>query len=356
MKIMYVDTNMDGHHQAYLQELLKNESQESVIVLPEKAEWIAPSIKQYVYSPVNLCKKTIRSFRLWMKEVGQFAEIEKPDVIHLLTGDVYYKYFGLGLHYLSKYKTVMTLHWVRPGKVQRLSLKRFCGLVNKVVVHSDFLCGEVRTLGIKNAVHIEYPQFKQGESSDTSLAKKFWNLKQDIPVIASIGGTREDKGLDILLDALCELEVPFQLLIAGKEETFDKAYIEEKTKVYADKVTMVLRYLTDEEVDMAISAADIIAIPYRKSFNGASGPLGEGASKGKCIVGPNHGNLGHTIQTYHLGYTFETEDANDLARVLAQALVGKLEIDEKYKRYQSMLNPIFFRHFYKEIYEDMSRN
>lgn len=50
--------------------------------------------------------------------------------------------------------------------------------------------------------------------------------------------------------------------------------------------------MTDREFAEVIAASDIIALPYRKKFNGASGPLVEGVYLGKCIIGPNHGNLG----------------------------------------------------------------
>ena len=106
---------------------------------------------------------------------------------------------------------------------------------------------------------------------------------------------------------------------------------------------------------MAIAAADIIALPYRNSFNGASGPLGEGVSKDKCIVGSAHGNLGYTIKENHLGYVFKTEDSDDLARVLMQVLEGEFSIDEQYRAYKDMLKPEIFRTSYRKVYEDLMK-
>lgn len=353
MKVLYIDTDIDGHHQAYLKELLKDEQQESIVILPERVDWVKPSIKQYIYAPIDLHTKRILPFIRWMKELSQYAEYEKPDVVHLLTGDVFYKFFGLGLHYFAKYNTVMTLHWVRPGKVQRLSLKVFCQHVDKVIVHSEYLRNEMVGLRINNVVHIEYPQFKQGTPIRSTQAKVFWNLRQDIPVIVCLGNTRYDKGLDILLEALTKVDKPFQILIAGKEESFDKEFIERKTYTYTNQVTTVLRYLTDTEVDMSIAAADIIALPYRKSFNGASGPLVEGVSKGKCIIGSAHGNLGYTIKVNHLGYVFNTENSDDLARVLTEALTVEFQKDKNYKIFQNLLHPSSFRIAYKKVYKEL---
>lgn len=353
VKILYIDTDINGHHQAYLKELLKDLEEESVVILPERVDWLRTSTKQYIYAPIDLHKKKILSFIQWMKELAQYVEYEKPDVVHLLNGDVFYKFFGLGLHHFAKYSTVMTLHWVRPGKVQRFSLKVFCQHIDKIIVHSEFLQNEMSGLGINNVAHIEYPQFKQDNEISPTQAKAFWKLKQDIPVIVCLGNTRYDKGLDILLEALTKVDKPFQILIAGKEESFDKAFIERKTHTYTNKVTTVLRYLTDAEVDMLIAAADIIALPYRNSFNGASGPLAEGVSKGKCIIGSAHGNLGYTIKTNHLGYVFNTEDPDDLARVLTEALTVKFQKDKKYKMYQDLLQPSNFRAAYKKVYKEL---
>lgn len=72
--------------------------------------------------------------------------------------------------------------------------------------------------------------------------------------------------------------------------------------------------MTDEEFEMAIQAVDAIVLPYRKTFNGASGPLGEGVAKGKMIIAANHGSLGDIVEKNHLGYTFESENIEALKK------------------------------------------
>ncbi len=51
--------------------------------------------------------------------------------------------------------------------------------------------------------------------------------------------------------------------------------LEELARPYRNRVKLYLDFLTDEEFEMAIQAVDAIVLPYRKTFNGASGPLGE---------------------------------------------------------------------------------
>lgn len=352
MKILAIDTALDGHHVAYLSEIIQGCGCDFTLVLPEKTEKFSNS-KMLTYSPVDLVHKDFFSYTKWMKELADIAKREKPDIVHFLYGDVFYKYFGLGLEYFKGYSTIMTLHWVRQGIAKHISLKRFCGKVDKVVVHSAYLLRELQNLGIKNGVHIEYPQFKRPSATTANEAQKYWGIDSSVPIILSLGNTRKDKGLDILIEALNNVNCPFQLLIAGKAEDFDAEYIREHTKAYSISPIVNLRYLTDEEVELAIIAADIVALPYRFSFNGASGPLGEGVSHDKCIVGPNHGNLGATIQENHLGYTFETENSYSLAQVLNKALNQQFVPDKTYIAYKSKLDPRLFTASYMKIFNEL---
>lgn len=67
------------------------------------------------------------------------------------------------------------------------------------------------------------------------------------------------------------------------------------------KLKLICVFLSEEEFAYASEAADIIVLPYRKIFSGASGPLGEGVWKRKCIVGPMEGNLGYTDKKVSFG-------------------------------------------------------
>ncbi|WP_270841328.1 glycosyltransferase family 4 protein [Mediterraneibacter faecis] len=349
MKILMIDTALDGHHIAYLGEIVRGCTYDFTLVLPQMTDAYEHS-RIITYSPVDLVNKEFVSYVKWMKELAQIAKKEKPDIVHFLVGDVYYKYFGFGLGLFKEFKTIITLHWVREGVLNQFSLKTFCHKVNRVVVHSSYLLKELQSIGVNNGLWIEYPQFKKTSRLKNYEARAYWKISENIPVILSLGNTRKDKGIDLLIEALNKVDYPFQLLIAGKAEEFDGAYIKEHTKNYATQVTMHLQYLTDKEVEMAIAAADIIALPYRHSFNGASGPLGEGVSCEKCIVGSRHGNLGDTIQENHLGYTFETENIDDMATVLKKALKQKFLPDDKYRAYKESLNPELFIESYKNLY------
>ena len=329
MKILYVDISTSGHHISYLSALATIDNSESVIITPNKINDLKHP--QYILLPP---KRSFRGMKTWMREVYKIALNEQPDIVHFLYGDMFYRFFGLGLNLFRNYKTVLTLHWAKTSFVGRISTRIICSKFDKVVVHSSYIEHLFYSDNIKNVVNIEYPHFNEKEYTKKE-ALKFWNMNENIPVIACIGNTRYDKGLDILLDALSLVNTKFQLLIAGKEATFSQNFIEEKIKNYRNNVTLCMRFLNDEEISMAFSVADIIALPYRKNFNGASGPLGEGVWLKKCIVGSNHGNLGYTIEKYHLGAVFQTEDNEELAKTLEICLKQNFVPDSTYCEYRN---------------------
>ncbi|MDD4082445.1 MAG: glycosyltransferase [Sphaerochaetaceae bacterium] len=348
MKIVFIDVKVSGHHYNYLLSLLNGREDDSVVILPQRIEGL--HCKQHITKYNESEKRTLKKFKKWVLEVLSIVKSENPDIIHFLYGDSFYRFFGYGLNLFCKYKTIMTFHWIKTGFLGKLSLKMISSYIDKIVVHTDFLNNQVLSFGISNVSHIEYPQFKP-----LSVSKKescdFWGMSYSIPTIACIGNTRYDKGIDLLLAALIDVKIPFQLLIAGKEEAFDDNYILKHSKPYADNVFLCLHYLSDEELKFALGVADIIALPYRSNFNGASGPLCEGVWLYKCIIGSNQGNLGHTISENHLGYTFITEDIKDLSDIIRIALSNPFIIDEQYRKYREMLSPDIFRDKYNKIYK-----
>lgn len=350
MKVLYVDIETGGHHQTYLKALMDIHGKENVLVLPEKIEGI--NAKQYVFRKTDFFNKKLPDYYKWIKEVKGIIKTEKPDVIHFLYGDVFYKYFGLGLEGLKKkYKVINTIHALKKGKIGIVSLKRIMHLTSIGVVHTDAIFNEVKDAGIENIVHIEYPHFSTGYDIDKTRARKYYGLSENTFVLGCIGGTRYDKGLDILLKALQSVTGDFELLVAGAEDAIKCEEIEELARAYRGRVKLHLNFLTDEEFEMAIQAVDAIVLPYRKTFNGASGPLGEGVAKGKMIIAANHGSLGDIVEKNHLGYTFESENIEALRKILNMALQRRIfKYDTIALTYMNKISMSAFQKEYSEIY------
>ena len=349
MRVLYIDNQLGGHHQEYLKALTESSTHGSVVILPAKAD-LPAEIKQYVFSE-DIESKNFAGYRRLISFIKQVADNENIDVIHFLNFDPLLKYFGVGLKKLRKYSVIATFHHYRYGRVHDFSRKRIYKRCKYGVVHTKHLKEYSDKLGISNCVHIEYPVFKDSSGISAKDSRAYWHLNDGSKVLLALGGTRRSKGLDLLLEALDGVNEPFQLLIAGSVSDFDKEFVESKTSGYRDKVKMKLCYLTDKEVQMAAAASDIVVLPYRKVFDGASGPLGEGVILGKCIIGPDHGSLGRIISENHLGYTFESENIDSLHSTIISSLTNEFVRDEKYKNYQVSLDSRSFVGKYEQLYK-----
>ena len=350
MKILYIDTSLDGHHLGYLSALIRGKEENSVLIVPELVADLG--CKQYVFKNKETRSRNFNKFYHFINEIYKIAYAENPDIIHFLTGDIFYRFFGWGLFKFRKYKTIVTLHWIRTVFLEKLSTKLICRQITSVVVHSEYMKEYLQQQEILNVTNIESPNFNNIKV-DSKQVRNDLGLNDNVPVIACIGNTRFDKGLDILLEALKGVKEPFKLLIAGKEEAFDEKFILKEASSYKDKLILRLHYLTDRELAEVIAGSDIIALPYRKNFNGASGPLVEGVCFEKCIIGSNHGNLGKTIRDNHLGYVFETENTMSLRNTIEKALSSKFCADKIYETYRCRLNTATFKEKYESLYNNV---
>lgn len=341
MKIMYVDASTDGHHLTYLNYLLKNASEDSLAVLPENSEKVVGRIRKTTVQSI----RGFREYGNWMKELRSIAEEEQPDIIHFLDGDSMMRHLGRGFSRFGDCRLIITFHHFFEGKAREISMKRMLRYASAGVFHTEEIRREVEKFGCRNTECVPYPCFLDVPAG----AGK--GYRSDPPKLLALGGTRYDKGLDILLTALEKVQASFHLIIAGKPEDFDETFISEGTEKYRAQVQTYLHFLSDEEVKKFLEEADIIVLPYRKIFDGASGPLCEGLYLGKTIIGPEHGSLGEMIRQSHAGYTFESENVEKLAECIEYTLRHPCIYDETAYRAQRELQPELFASRYMAIYE-----
>lgn len=343
-----MDTFVDGHHISYLNGIIKNSNDSMVFVLPKSSD-INSKYKQIVIE-YDVNKRNLKYDITWIDKVYKIAEQEKPDVVHFLYGDILYRSLGIGLNKFKKFKTVVTFHVIKDDFKHHIGMKLIANKIDQCVVHTQSLLTQITSWGIKNITQIEYPCFFPINEKDKQSLREEYAIPATATVFLAIGGTREYKGLNYLLEALNYVQGNFHLLIAGSEEFFTQEYIESHIQKYYKRVTMRLHQLTDQEFMDCLSVSDWIVLPYKKSFTGASGPLAEGVTYGKHIIGVNSGSIGNLIKEYHLGFTFEAENIPALAEVLKMAIDVEYSDDDRYLNYKLSLSPNTFAHRYQELY------
>lgn len=350
MKIAYVDIITSGHHISYIKGLIKNEDNNYILIVPEYIDEISKD-KQRIITNVEGMHKNPILYLKWLKETYHIIKKENVDVIHFLYGDAFARYFGIGLRKFKKYKTIATYHQIRRNYIKDISFKFIMKRIDIGVVHTSSLYENLTELGIKNLKHIEYPCFSKFRNIDNFTAKRRLGLNENIKTIAFLGVITEYKGFDLLIDSLNKVNEEFQFIVAGKvTDSLSVEIVTQMVKSLNKKYFMKLGYVEDELFKLCELSADIIVLPYRKSFDGASGPLAEGVWLRKTIVGANHGSLGNIIKENNLGITFETENVEDLARAITKSLQGEFDWNEKTENYRKQLDPKTFLLKYKQIY------
>ena len=349
MKILFVDFDISGHHGIYLNTLLRVASEDSALILPRKVEGFCKN--QYCIKELSRNMSFDQYMRV-LNDINKIADIEKPDVIHILSGDFLYRFIGIGLGNLYK-PVLVTFHHMIFNGIRIISYKHIFKNIYCGIVHTDYIRSQLHRIGAKNVRKIEYPCFEKELDTDKQLLREKYSIPNGKKVLLAFGGTRYDKGLDILLSALKGLKPSFHLVIAGMTEDFSKEFIDEHIKDYKENVTYQLDYIEEEEMEEMFALCDIVVLPYRRKFAGASGPLTTGVANGKAIIAPDHNSIGNIVAENHLGCTFKVEDVDDLRREIQQALKDDFIYDDNALNYKKSLSKENFIHEYNELYKSI---
>lgn len=136
-------------------------------------------------------------------------------------------------------------------------------IVMSDIVRDDLLrlCPSARY--IQNP-HPLYDHF--GEKMDRAEACARLHLDSSRRNLLFFGLIRDYKGLDLLIEAMGELEDDYQLIIAGEcYGSFEKYQALIDTSPARDRIQVHNAYISDEEIPVYFSAADALILPYRSA-------------------------------------------------------------------------------------------
>jgi len=365
MKIALVDSAVNGHNANYLNAIIRAINDEKrikvVLILPEVSKYKKLNNKNIILYklkfPVkrNTLKYLIDRLK-WFFMVKKMIFKEQVQVVHFLTGDSFYQLSGIFFSDLKKAckKIIVTQHNIPFGYLRMYLFKKFSKKVNKIVVHTEFIKKSLYKKGIKNIMVLDYPALHNTKILEKDRAREHLALPKDKIILLALGETRYNKGLDVLLQSLQEVMYSYCLVIAGEEKYFTKEFIINYNNNIKGDLMIRLKHLTDKEFGWYIDAADCIVLPYRRKFQGASGPMVEAIWRRKPIIGPSHGSIGDLINNYNLGYVFKTENSKDLARVINGYLLNPYNWKEtdKAKFYRGHLDTEIFGMKYVKLYTE----
>ncbi|MFA6770489.1 MAG: glycosyltransferase [Bacteroidales bacterium] len=169
-----------------------------------------------------------------------------------------------------------------------------------------------------NYTTIPHPLYNHfGEKVDRAFAQKQLRLEPGKKNLLFFGLIREYKGLDILIDAFSSLDQSYQLIIAGEPygsfETYRKKIENSPAK---DRIKTFTRYISDAEVPLFFSAADITVLPYRTATQ--SGISAISFHFDVPLITTNVGGLKEAIEQPGTGIVVDKAQSDHIANGIKQ--------------------------------------
>lgn len=373
-KFLFFDIKNDGHHFLYNRAIFNSIANEAV-----ETHYFSSvdSVKQIemlnedkiVLKNIHSDKRSLIEKESYLNFISLtklliYAKKNKIKNIHFLYLDSLFVPILILFIFLFPFNITATLHWYPTKKLKQVMLTNFLrfSIINKLVVHGDYTKNKlikhtkIQPNKVKSIVYPNLHINKENEFTKEKIQSDMIKDKHKRPYLLYFGGLRYDKGIDILLRSLPLVKSDFTLIIAGGESFFKRKDVEDliRENNLFHKVLMELSFIPDSEVSSYFKIADIVVLPYRKYFTGQSGPLTEGAAHSKIIIGPKSGEIGYTIEQFNLGFTFNSEDYEDLAKTIEYALSNLEEISNNklftHNIYKNLLNIDYFSDEYKNFF------
>lgn len=200
---------------------------------------------------------------------------------------------------IKRVKIVWSVHNLEPhdsGYKFMLFWRPYIFLVTLLVDGFVTLCpstveivrGKFRNLASKPAIFLWHPDYKIPEQSAQKRDdwRKRFGIGNTDRVFAFIGQIRPYKGVEDLLECFVKVsDASAKLLIAGA--IYDEQLRSKLQKYAAADIRIVpyLRHLSEDELAVAASSADVIVLPFRNILH--SGSIIYALSAGKPVITPS---------------------------------------------------------------------
>jgi len=167
-----------------------------------------------------------------------------------------------------------------------------------------------------NYTRIEHPLYNHfGNGISKEIACQKLNIDGNYKYLLFFGFIRDYKGLDLLLSSLKNLPEEYKVIIAGEPYGDFTKYDKQIQELHLEnRVEKFVRYISDDEVPLFFSAADLCVLPYKSATQ--SGIVGIAYHFMLPIVATNTGGLKQMIEPYNAGLIAETPTVEDLTKTI----------------------------------------
>jgi len=179
---------------------------------------------------------------------------------------------------------------------------------------------------IRKGHHPTYSEFAQGNVSGKAEARRALGLAEDRKTLLFFGLVRAYKGLRYLIEAMPQVRksLDCHLLVVGEFYDDKAPYLELIRKLgLQDAITVVDRYVPNEEVGRYFSAADVAVLPYISATQ--SGIVQVAYGLNTPVIVTRVGGLPEVVEDGRTGFIVEPEDAGAVARAIVRYYEGGFE-------------------------------
>ncbi len=197
--------------------------------------------------------------------------------------------------------------------------RRALRLCDGLIVMTEQDCGLARRVFPETPVRLgPLPPFQHDhcQGLSRSAARRQLGIDDTVPLLLFFGFVRRYKGLRVLLRALARLP-QVHLLVAGEFWENESTYQEEVHRLgLAPRVTIINRYIGNEEVESYFVAADALVLPYLAASQSAVGMTA--LSFGLPIIATTVGGLPEIVCHGETGLLVEPGNSESLAAAIAK--------------------------------------
>jgi glycosyltransferase involved in cell wall biosynthesis len=189
-------------------------------------------------------------------------------------------------------------------------------------VHSEriknLIAGRLSDPSLAERIVVVPDPAKQAPDMTSQEARAALRLPSATPIILFFGRARLDKGPDILLQALVGLDGDWITVLAGEPGVVGEIEAETHRRLLGDASRLVTRfgYVPEVDADRYFRAADVVVLPYRRTFRGTSGVLQRAAASGKPVIVTSVGDVGSIVREFGLGTVIPAESPDHLNAAL----------------------------------------
>lgn len=269
---------------------------------------------------------------------------DSPSIVHVQFPNIFLDYL-----FFKKLKTnnklILTAHDVIPHSftisqtIDMYFIRKTLSVFDRFIVHSEtnkqdlmshFLVNEDKIDVIPHGIE----NVKVPINDDVLEYRSKYKIPENKKILLFFGSLRDDKGLDVLLDALKGIDKKlYHLIIAGKpmNSTSYNHYLHQiETNRIADNITFMPRFVEDNEIPILYNITNISILPY-KWFNSQSGVLATSIAYSIPVIVTDVGGLGELVRENNIGIVVPENNSY----VLAQKIEYLINNQNAYERYRN---------------------